>query len=88
MEKVCDYKDDGENLELSDSQVERNDDIYNAVYSLCCVMTENNDLEWDMSFIGDIADAAAGILFEHGYKIRFPSIVTEPDGRQYVDEFF
>ena len=68
--------------------MERNDEIYNAVYTLCQIMAEDEDLEWDMAFIGEIADYAADLLTQRGIRVRFPSIVTDTDGTQYIEEFF
>jgi hypothetical protein len=77
---------EGENLELTDAQADRNDEIYEAAFEFCKVLTENPDLEWDMAFLGEIADLAASIMTEQGHKVRFPSIVTEDDGTQYIEE--
>ena len=77
-----------EELELTDAQADRNDDIYEAAFEFCKVLTENDDLEWDMAFLGEIADLAAGIMTEQGHKVRFPSVVTEQDGTQYIEEFY
>lgn len=74
-------------LELNDEQIERQDEIYNGVFELCKIMSENQELEWNMSFIGEIADYAESILTEHGIKVRFPSIVTDLDGTQYIEEY-
>ena len=74
-------------LELSDEQVARNDKIYNEVFNLCKVLSENSELEWNMSFIGEIADYAAAVLTEHAIPVRFPAIVTENDGSQYIEEY-
>lgn len=41
-----------------------------------------------MAFIGEIADFAASILTEHDIKVRFPSVVTEEDGTQYIEEYY
>ena len=79
---------EAENLELTDVQADRNDDIYEAAFEFCKVLTENPDLEWDMAFLGEIADLAAGIMTDQGYKVRFPSVVTEEDGTQYIEEFY
>jgi len=79
---------EAENLELTDAQADRNDDIYEAAFEFCKVLTENPDLEWDMAFLGEIADLAAGIMTEQGHKVRFPSVVTEEDGTQYIEEFY
>lgn len=77
-----------EDLELNDEQLERNDDIYNAALDFCKVLTENPELEWDMAFIGEIADFAANCLTENGYKVRFPSVVTDDDDSQYIAEYY
>lgn len=75
-----------EELELTDAQVERVDEVENAVYKMCCVMTENPDLEWNMEYIGEIADFAAELLAKLGHRVRYPAIVTEPDGSQHIEE--
>lgn len=75
-------------LELNDRQVERNDEIYDAVYELCQTLAENPNLEWNMSFIGEIADYAALVMTQHGIRVRFNSVVTNPDGTQYIEEFY
>lgn len=74
--------------ELSDEQVARNDEIYDAVYEMCKVMCENENLEWDMYYIGEIAELAANLLITRGEKVRFPSIVTEEDGTQHIEEYY
>lgn len=74
-------------LELNDEQIERLDEIYNGVFELCKIMSENQKLEWNMSFIGEISDCAESILTEHGIKVRFPSIVTDLDGSQHIEEY-
>ena len=74
-------------LELNDEQIERLDEIYNGVFELCKIMSENQKLEWNMSFIGEIADCAESILTAHGIKVRFPSIVTDLDGSQRIEEY-
>ena len=50
-----------EELELNDEQSARNDEVYSGVFDLCRMLSENPELEWDMSFIGEIADCAASI---------------------------
>ena len=76
-----------EELELSDKQAARNDEIYEGVMELCRLMSENPELEWDMSFLGEIADCAASILARHGIRVHFPAVVTNPDGSQYIEEY-
>ncbi|MCM1220733.1 MAG: hypothetical protein NC548_40210 [Lachnospiraceae bacterium] len=78
-------------LELSDRQIERLDDIYNAATEFCRVLTEDPELEEDMGFVGEIVDCAVETLVEYLQKpIRYPAIVTtgEKDGvfEQYLED--
>lgn len=74
-------------LELNDDQIARNDEVCNAVFELCKVLTENQELEWDMEYIGDIADYASNALTLSGMKVRYPAVVTCKDGSQYIEEY-
>ena len=76
-----------ENLELSEEQRARVDEIYDAVYEMCKVLTENPDLGWDEYYIGDISDYAANVLCLLGNKVHYPAIVTEEDGKWYIEEY-
>ena len=62
------------------------DEIDNAVYQMCQVLTEDEDLPWGMEYIGEIADFAAELLVKCGYKVRFPCIVEE-DGEEHIEEY-
>lgn len=77
-----------EEVELGDSQIERNDEVYDAVFQMCKTLTNNPDLEWGMGFIGDIAEYAATTLAQHGRKVWFPYVVTEEDGSQHVEDYY
>lgn len=79
--------DTDEEVEMTQDQSDRNDEVYEAVYEMCKVLAENPDLEWDMSYIGDIADYAANTLVSHGNRVRFPAVVTEENGSQYICEY-
>ena len=74
--------------EFSDAQLERIDEIHNAVYDLCRVLTENDDLEWNMAYIGRIADVACAILVGNGHRIRYPARVTDDDSPGYIEEYY
>lgn len=80
--------DTDEEVELNDEQDGRCDEIYNAVYDMCKIVADNDDLEWDMHYIGEIAELVANMLVERGEKVRFPSVVTEQDGSQYIEEYY
>lgn len=74
--------------ELSDEQSARCDEIYNAVYEMCKVVVGDEELEWDMHYLGEIAELAANMMVNRGYKVRFPAIVTEEDGSQHIEEYY
>ena len=88
MNKTTTKNGAAEELELTDAQADRNDEIYEAAFEFCKVLTENPDLEWNMAFLGEIADLAASIMTRQGHKVRFPGVVTEQDGTQYIEEYY
>lgn len=75
-------------VELSDAQLQRNDDIYAAVTKMCRVLTENNEQEFNMSIVGPIADYAAMLLTREGNKVRFPSVVQDTAGHIYIENYY
>lgn len=79
---------DMEELELNDAQIARIDEVHNAVMEMCRVLCEEPELEWNMEFIGEIADVAAEILTRCGKRVRYPAVVTNEDGTQYIEEFY
>lgn len=79
---------ESEELELSDDQAARNDEIYNAIFDMCKVVAGNDNLEWDMYYIGEIAELTANLLINRGEKVRFPAVVTDTDGKQHIEEFY
>lgn len=75
-------------VELNDEQVARCDEVYNAVYEMCKVMCENTELEWDMHYIGEIAELTANLLVTRGERVRFPAVVTTEYGLQKIEEYY
>lgn len=82
----CDDSDD-EEVELTESQLIRLDNMYNAAHDLCTVITEEPDLEFDMYYAGTIVEFAVMLLLERGKPIRYPGIVTDDDGSR-VEEYY
>jgi len=79
-----------EELELTNEQVSRNDDIDNAVYQCILVLAEQSDtdLPWDMGMIGEVTDAIKETLWRYAnIKVRHPGIVTDDDGNQSYEEY-
>ena len=77
-------------LELTNEQIARNDDIDNAVYQCVLTLAEHNDnsLPWDIRMISEVTDAIKEVLWNgFSIKVRHPAIVTKDDGTQYYSEY-
>lgn len=57
---------DDDEVELTESQLIRLDNMYNAAHDLCVVITEEPDLEFDMYYAGTIVEFAVMLLLERG----------------------
>lgn len=79
--------DTDQEVEMNENQADRVDEVYEAVYEMCTVLAENANPEWDMAYIGEIADVAVSILASKGMKVRFPGVCTENDDSQYIEEY-
>lgn len=75
-------------VELNDEQASRCDEVYDAVFEMCKILAKNPELEWDMAYIGEIAELAANMIILRGEKVHFPAVVTEQDGSQYIEECY
>ena len=77
-----------EELEFTNAQTERLDEIDNTVYQALLVLLEKTEeeLPWDMSLIGPVVEAIADACESCGYHMRYPTIVTEKDGSQHYEE--
>ena len=76
-----------EEVEMSDAMAERVDDVENVVYAICCELAQNNELEWNIAYIGEIADIVCDILVEHGIRVNYPAVVTNEDESQEICEW-
>ena len=90
MENVLKGKpdDEDERGELSPRQIERLDEIDNAMYRFLLVLLEKDEDEfgWDMYHIGEAVDAVQQVMLDHGFDIHRPYI--EVDGeRTAVHEY-
>ena len=75
-----------DNLEFSNEQLSRIDYIYEATLHYCKILTEIPNLDYDISIIGPIADAASDILVKHGFSIRFPYMDDNGIISDYITE--
>ena len=74
--------------EFTDEQIRRMDEINNAVYQLGILMTNKEDLEWDISWIGEIADNLATMLYAKGYVVYYPTRYENADGKVVISDFY
>ena len=75
-------------LELDKKQIARIDEIENAVFDLLKVFTQDENLEWDIEKIGDIADHVADYLVGKGYKIYYPAIIIENGEPTRIEDYY
>lgn len=89
-EKECRLDDvkEKKELEFSAEELEQIDAVENSVFNLCSILLNKPDLDWDMSMIGDIADAAADILVSKGYKVYYPAIVEDDNHNEIIVGFY
>lgn len=75
--------------ELSAEQLARIDEVENSIFAIIKIMTQNYDMEWDMSVIGDIADVVSARLTELGYKVLYPALILDEEGNAIgISEFY
>ena len=87
LDNPCDFYLENQEPELSDEQIVRIDEVENATFDYIRVLVENENMDWNMEYIGELADMAAELLTRHGFKVRYPAIVTNKDGSQTVEDY-
>lgn len=75
-------------VELNSKQCARQDEVDNAVFNLCMLMTEDDSLDWNSEFIGPIVDYAAELLTKCGHRVYYPTIVEDDDGKETVHDYW
>ena len=77
-------------VELNALQLCRLDNIYNAVFEMCKVLTDNEELDYNMSYLGPITEFAVNTLLKSkvAHMINFPSVITNKDGSQYIEPYY
>ena len=74
--------------DFTDEQLARINEIHNAAYDLCRILAEKEDLEWDMSYIGEVADYASNLLVDRGFRVYYPERVADNDGNLIISEYY
>lgn len=89
LEDVLEGKPDGEDdrAELSPRQIERLDEIDNAMYEFLLVLLERDEdeFDWDMYHIGEAVDAVQQVMLDHGFDIHRPYIEDDGEHRTVHD---
>lgn len=67
--------------DCEDVLCKRGDVVDNAIYHMLCVILDltPDEFEWDMSIIGEVADAVEAILLQCGHPLCRPWIEREGD---------
>jgi hypothetical protein len=73
-------------VELSDEQVQRNDNVDSSVFE-CITTLAEKDIEWDMEVIGETTDAIKEVLSDHGIRVRHPGVSILPGDIMIVTEY-
>lgn len=77
-------------VELDDVQLSRIDDVYNAVFEMCKVLADNEDLEYNMNYLGPMTELVINTLLDDKVcdKIYFPGVITNEDGSQMIEQYY
>lgn len=71
--------------ELTDVQIRRLDEVYDAAMEFIRVLLCDPDREFDMSLVGNMTDDTVALLNEKGFDVYFPSIIYDERGTYTVD---
>lgn len=79
--------DEDDRAELSPRQIERLDEIDNAMYRFLLVLLEQDEdeFDWDMYHIGEAVDAVQQVMLDHGFDIHRPYIEDDGEHRTVHD---
>lgn len=89
LESVMNGEDDTpeRSVELSPRQIERLDEIDNAMYRFLLVLLERDEdeFDWDMYHIGEAVDAVQQVMLDHGFDIHRPYVEDDGEHRTVHD---
>ena len=75
-----------EEPEFTREQLDQIDRVDNAAHQLICALCKEEDLPWNIEYIGEIADMAKTILKGKGISTFYPAITVDIDGEKIVEE--
>lgn len=71
--------------DLTEAQLDRLDEIDNAVHECICVLAEK-EIPWDMELIGETLDAIKQVLLAKKIRVRHPGYLVELNGSNHYLE--
>ena len=74
--------------EFTDEQLRRLDELQEAAANFFQILAETDDVVWDLEDIYDLLYAGADMLKKRGRNVRFPTEVTDTDGKTYITEWY
>lgn len=84
MEKTADTTE----LKLTDEQLKRLDDIEEAAAKFLSALAETDDQVWGLNDIWNLIYAGADRLTKRGRRVKIPTLVTPPDGKDYITDWY
>ena len=74
--------------EFTDEQLKRLDDIQYAAEAFLSSLAETDDKVWDLDDVWDLIYEGSDRLTKRGRRVRVPTHVTTPDGKEYITDWY
>lgn len=74
--------------EFTDEQLDRLDNLQSAAISFFNVLAETDDCVFELEDIYDLLYAGADMLKKRGRNVRFPTEVTDKNGKTYITDWY
>lgn len=74
--------------EFTDEQLNRLDYIQDAAGQFLNALAESDDISWDLDDIWDLIYEGADRLTKRGRRVRIPTHVTTPDGKEFITDWY
>ena len=74
--------------EFTDEQLYRLDIVEEAARQFLNVLAETDDVVWDLDDVWDLIYEGSDRLTKRGRRVRIPTHVTTPDGKEYITDWY
>ena len=76
-------------MDFTDKQLDRLDELMDGAYNFLTIVAESDDLPYDVDAIWSlIYEAADRLNKNYGRKVKIPTHVTTPDGKEYITDWY